>query len=142
MTSDRRHNFSAITAVAIVALIIGIAFGSVDFPQTKKRTTTELATLTSTTTLVTNASGQSSYPTITITYQIVDVYQVAGTCTIISGSATVVYTYARLGETTSVTYIYPPKYAYHSPSSFFAILTTNSTAIQSDHTQPYTRSCG
>ncbi|MDG6999641.1 MAG: hypothetical protein JRN15_11050 [Nitrososphaerota archaeon] len=141
MTSDRRPNFSAIIAVALVALIIGIAFGSIAFPQTKNGTTTELTTLTSTTTLVTNAPGQSSYPTITITYQIVDVYQVVGTCTTISGSATVVYTYARLGEITSVTYIYPPEYAYHPPSSFFAIVTTNSTAIQSNHTQPYTGSC-
>ncbi|MDG6907213.1 MAG: hypothetical protein JRN20_15675 [Nitrososphaerota archaeon] len=129
MTSDRRRNSSTISGVA---LIIGVAVGAIVFPQTK----------TETTTLVTNSSDQSSYPTITITQQRVDVYQVVGTCTTISGSATVVYTYAHLGESTNVTYIYPPQYAYSRPSNYLVTVTTNSTAIQSNHTQPYTGSCG
>ena len=161
MNNTSRTQVLSIVGVAAIMLVIGMALGSVVFPMTK--TTTQLSTVTlsdgtlvsviyqtttqtSTLTLVSSVSGQSSYPTITITWQVVEVVQVVPTCTTVSGKAMVVYYYGYFGngggESTTATYIYPNQYQYQLPPVFFVTVITNSTASQSNHTQAFTGSCG
>jgi len=135
----------SLVGVAVIMLIIGMALGSVTFPVTRTETTTLLSSVTSTETetqtLLSNVSGLS-YPTITITYQQILVDQVVPTCTTISGIATVIYTYAFPGESTTVTYLFPPSYRYNLPSDrFYVTVTTNSTVSASNQTEPFSGSC-
>jgi hypothetical protein len=134
--------------VAIIALVVGLAFGGVALPVTK--TSTQLSTVTEFGSRITVLSTILATPTtsqltiITITYQPMDVYAVTGSCTTISGTATVVYSYMGSGgETTTATYIYPTEYQYHpTPPEFIATVVTETTAVQSNHTQPFTGACG
>ncbi|MGH2640056.1 MAG: hypothetical protein ACRDF4_12370 [Rhabdochlamydiaceae bacterium] len=94
----------------------------------------------------TTTSSQNSNPPFTLTWQMVEVVQVAATCTTISGKATVIYNYGYFGngggESTTAIYIYPPQYQYQLPPVYVVTVITNSTASQSNHTQAFTGSCG
>ena len=102
-----------VASLLVVGLIIGVAFGTVFFPRTltliSTQTTTQTTTLsTIRTTTLTLISNNRSYPLVTVTRIIVLVNPVVATCTTVSGTRSVVYVYALLGQTTSVTTIYPP----------------------------------
>lgn len=141
----------------VVAVVIGLAFGSVVFPQTRTLTTTQAKTLVSTqmstltttsmTTLTTtqvstltltaNASGTKSYTTVTFTRITILVVPVVGTCTTVSGTATVTYIEASGGQSTTVTTIYPP----NQSGSFYVTVVTASAVSGSEQTHPFTGSC-
>ena len=147
--------------VAVIMLVIGVGLGPVVFPMNRTKTESQLYSVTSTqtvvrlvnysntetTTLVSNAltifGYTPTYPVITLTVQVIDVYQVIPTCTTISGSATVVYSRAVIGDTITVSYIFPPEYDYGGiPPNFLVTVTTASSDIISNHTQSFTGSCG
>ena len=115
MEGSQNLRTGIVVGIAVIVLIIGVALGSVAFPMTKTETTTQLSTATlprgtlvsviyqtttqtSTLTMVSSVSGQSSYPTITVTWQAVVVNQVVPTCTTVSGKAMVVYYYGYFGN--------------------------------------------
>ena len=123
----------AIASLLVVALVVGLAFGTVFFPRTLTMTTTQTTTFhtlqTSTLTLVGN---NQSYPLVTVTRMTILVDRVVATCTTISGTRSIVYTYASLGETTTVTTIYPPDL----PRQHLVTVVTNSTVSGSNQTEP------
>jgi hypothetical protein len=95
----------SIIPTVIVALIIGLAFGSLAFPRTSTQTTTQATTETLVTTVTTTGSN-SAYPLVTVTRVGVLFYAVVATCTTVSGTRSIVY--VTEGATTGVTTIYPP----------------------------------
>ena len=132
-----------IVGTAAIALIIGVAIGSVLLPTGKTATTTQIATetmfttQTSTLTFFTNASGQS-YLVVTVTFQIVQVYPVIPYCTTISNKVTLVYS-TGMGGSTTATYIFPTEFWYHLPyDRFYVTVVTASNAAASYATQSVT----
>jgi len=125
----------SILGLVFVALIIGIALGSILLASTKTETTTQTDTKTITQTLVTNTTGQS-YPLVTVTFQYVQVYPIVPSCTTVSGRATTVYTEA-VGGSTTFTYLYPS----NPPSQFYVTVVTASDAEVSNATQTLGSSC-
>ena len=125
----------AIASLMVVALIVGIAFGTVFFPRTLTLTTTQTTTQTTIlptteTTTLTLISNNQSYPLVTATFLTVLVNNVVATCTTISGTRSIVYTYLPLGGTTTVTTIYPP----NLPHQYLVTIVTNSTVSASNQT--------
>ncbi|HXW94242.1 MAG TPA: hypothetical protein VEJ19_00870 [Nitrososphaerales archaeon] len=118
----------AIASLLVVALIVGVAFGTVFFPRTLTLSSTQTTTKTTTllslqTTTLTLVSNNQSYPVVTVTRITVLVYPVVATCTTVSGTRSVVYTYASGGQTTSVTTIYPSDL----PQQYLVTVVTAST---------------
>ena len=139
----KKSNALPILGTAAIALIIGLAIGSVLLPTGKTETTTQFSTATVSTTQIstlayfTNVSGQS-YRVITITYQIVQVYPVIPYCTTISNKVTVVYS-TGIGGSTTATYIFPTEFWYRLPyDKFYVTVVTASNGGPSFATQSVT----
>ena len=142
----KKSNVLPIIGTAAIALIIGLAIGSVFLPTGRTETTTKLSTSTvpttqiSTLTFFTNVSGQS-YRVITVTCQIVQVYPIIPYCTTISNKVTVVYS-TGMGVSTTATYIFPTEFWYHLPyDRFYVTVVTASNVAASYATQSLTGSC-
>jgi len=124
-----------IVSLLVIALIIGVAFGTIFFPRTLTLTSTQTTTQTATlstirTTTLTLISNNQSYPLVTATRITVLAIPVVATCTAVSGTRSVVYTYASLGQTTSVTTIYPS----NLPQQYLVTVVTASTVSASNQT--------
>jgi len=124
-----------VASLVVVALIAGLAFGTVLFPRTSTLTSTLTSTRTITlstirTTTLTLISNNQSYPVVTVTQMTVLVIPVVATCTTISGTRSIVFTYASLGQTTSMTTIYPPDL----PTQYLVTVVTNSTVTAANQT--------
>jgi hypothetical protein len=124
-----------IASLVVVALITGIAFGTVFFPRTLTLTSTQTTTQTTTlftvqTTTLTLVSNNQSYPVVTATRITVLEIPVVATCTTVSGTRSIVYTYAMGGQITSVTTIYPSSL----PQQYLVTVVTASTVTGSNQT--------
>jgi choline-glycine betaine transporter len=120
-----------IASLLVVALVIGVAFATVFFPRTLTVTTTQTTTIpTVMTTTLTLASTNQSYPLVTATRVTVLVNLVVATCTTVSGTRSIVYTYLFPGESTTLTTVYPP----NLPHQYLVTVVTNSTVSPSDKT--------
>jgi hypothetical protein len=125
----RNLNKSTISVV-VVALIIGVALGSVAFPRTSTLTSTEVTALyTTQTTTLTIISNNLTYPIVTATRITILVIPVMATCTTISGTMSVVYTYG-IGQMTTETTVYPP----NLPQEYWVTVVTASTFSASNQT--------
>ncbi len=110
----------------VVLLLLGLAFGSVFFPRTITQTTTSVTTLT----ITGSSSAIGSYPVVTATVVTILVVPVVATCTTVSGTQSIVYTYAVGGQSTTLTTVYPP----HLPQEYQVTLVTDSTVTGSNRT--------
>jgi len=81
-----------------------MALGSVLFPRVTTQTSTQTTTIITTSTVIAN----SSVSLVTATVITVLVEPVTATCSTISGTRSIVFVYGYLGESTTVTTIYPP----------------------------------
>jgi hypothetical protein len=133
----------SIVPVAVVALIIGLAFGMVVFPRTTTLTTTQTTTMTQMTTYQVimsttgNSSAEVSYPVVTFTVVTVLVYFFQGECTTVSGTPSVTYTNGPVGQLTMVTTVYHTSL----PGQFSATITTELIGSYSFITEPFAGSC-
>lgn len=121
-------NKSTISAV-VVALIVGLAFGAVVLPRNTTTTTTQKTTVTQQTTS-TIFINNSAYPVVTATVITVLVIPKVATCTTISGVRSIIYTEPYMGESTTVTTVYPP----NLPQQYYVTVVTASTGSASDRT--------
>jgi len=120
-----------IASLLVVVLIIGVAFGTVFFPRTLTLTSTQTTTLhTIQTTTLTIVSNNQSYPLVTATVITILVDHAVVACTTVSGTRSIVYTLLPMGESTTVTTIYPP----NLPQNYLVTLVTNSTVSGSIQT--------
>lgn len=140
---ERRRLNRSTVLIAVVALMIGLALGSVFSTRTMTLTTTQLTTTTRTIPYqVTQSSysppGNEAYPSVTLTAVIVDVYYYYGVCTTISGTPAITYTNGPGGQLTTVVTVYSASL----PQQYIATVTTDYTSISnSATTQPYAGSC-
>jgi hypothetical protein len=114
----------------LVLLLLGVALGSVFFPQTVTHTTTQIATQTTTNVTTLTVTTNSSFPLVTATVITVLVEPVIATCTTVSGTTSIVYGYGYLGETTTVTTLFPPGL----PHEYQVTQVTASTVTASNQT--------
>jgi len=120
-----------IASLLVVALIIGTAFGTVFFPRTLSLTSTKTTIIpTIETNTMTIVASNQSYPLVTATQVTLLVDHVVATCTTVSGTRSIVYTYLPMGESTTVTTIYPP----NLPHQYLVTIITNSTVSGSIQT--------
>ena len=134
----------SIVSGIIVALVIGLAFGTVIFPRTTIMTTTQQVTTTQvityqvTLTSIGSTSTYLQYQVVTLTAVVVDVYLFKGECTTIFGTPTVTYTNGPGGQLTTVVTVHNSTLA----QQYVATVTTDYTILSvSFTTEPFTGSC-
>jgi len=134
----------AIISGVVVALVIGLAFGSFVFPRTTTLTTTQVTTkaqiITYQVTLSSKGSATTAgeYPVVTLTAVVVDVYYFTAECTTVSGTPAVTYINGPGGQLTTVVTVYNGTL----PQKYFATVTTNYASLSASFTtQPFTGSC-
>ena len=128
----------------VIALLVGVAFGVFLFPRTTTLTTTQVSTATQTITYqvtlssTVSAKTAASYPVVTFTAVIVDVYFFSPECTTISGTPIVTYTNGPGGQTTTVVTISNSSL----PQQYIATVTTDHATFSASFTTlPFTGTC-